>query len=87
MKLKVLKDGVLISPFVEEEKSTGGIIVQLEKKVKRAEGKVVSVGKDVKEIKKGDHVIYAKYSGNEIAQPDGKNFILVREIDVMAVVN
>ncbi len=86
MKLKVLKDGVLISPFFEEEKSASGIIVKLERKEKKADGKVITVGKDVKDVKKGDHVIYAKYAGNEVKQPDGKDFILVRENDIMAIV-
>ena len=75
MKIRPLQDRILVKRIEEEAKSKGGIIIPDTAKEKPSEGKVVSVGKgkvldDGKlhplEIKKGDRVLFNKYSGTEV---------------------
>lgn len=86
--LRVLNDNVLVKPYKEETKSTGGIIVSLDEKKKESRGTVVGVGSKVSElIKIKDEVIYAKYAGTELTTPDGIEYIVVKESDILAVIN
>ena len=92
MALKPLDDRVVIEQLEAEEKTAGGIVLPDTAKEKPQRGKVVAVGpgkmlKDGKRapmsLKKGDEVIYAKYSGSEI-EIDGKEYVIIRETDVLA---
>jgi chaperonin GroES len=96
LKLKPLADRVVIEPL-ESEASTspGGIIIPDTAKEKPQQGTVVAVGPGrttdegniVKmEVKKGDKVVYSKYSGTEFKQ-DGTEYLIVREADILAVVS
>ena len=78
----------------EEEKTKGGIIIPDTAKEKPAEGKVVSVGNgklgdDGKriplEIKKGDNILFGKYSGTEVTI-EGKEYLIMREDDILGVI-
>ena len=75
MKLRPLQDRILVQRVAEEEKTKGGIIIPDTAKEKPAEGKVTSVGKGKvdengkpipMEVKKGDRILFGKYSGTEI---------------------
>ncbi len=75
MKVRPLHDRILVRRVAEEEKTKGGIIIPDTAKEKPAEGEVIAVGGGkpndkgtvrALEVKKGDRVLFGKYSGNEI---------------------
>ena len=92
MKIRPLGDRVLVEPIEEKEQTIGGIIIPDAAKEKPMQGKVVAVGKkldkDGKEIafdvKVGDTVLLPKYGGTEV-KLDGKKLQLVREEDLLGV--
>ncbi len=93
MKIKPLQDRVLVER-VEEEETVGGIIIPDTAKEKPQKGKVIEVGpgrKDEKgklitlELQSGDVILFNKYAGTEI-KVEGKEYLLMREDDVMALV-
>ena len=92
MNIRPLGDRVLVEPIEEKEQKVGGIIIPDSAKEKPMQGKVIAVGKkldkDGKEIafdvKKGDTVLLPKYGGTEI-KLDGKKLQLVREEDLLGV--
>ncbi|MCM8761744.1 MAG: co-chaperone GroES [Candidatus Omnitrophica bacterium] len=94
MKLRPLGDRIVVEPLEAEEKTKGGIILPDTAKEKPQEGKVVAVGKGKTddsgklipmEVKVGDKVLYGKYAGTEITI-EGKEYMILREEDVLAVV-
>lgn len=90
MKLKVIDDKVLVQPDeMENEKSPGGIIIPDTAKEKPQKGTVVAVGtdEDLKEVvKKGDKVVFGKYTGDEI-EFEGKKYLVVQRSDILAIVS
>jgi len=94
--LKPLGDRVLIKPKVEEEKSKGGILLpDTISKEKPQAGEILAVGpggtnKEGKLVpmivKKGDKVIYAKYSGTDIKGDDDEDYLILSEKDILAIV-
>ena len=93
MKLKPLFDRVVLLPKEKEEKTKLGIILPTLSDDKSQIAKVVAVGegglpdgKDMEmKVKVGDTVLYAKYSGTEI-EIDGKKHIVVRQADILAII-
>jgi chaperonin GroES len=94
MKIRPLGDRILLKRIEEEDKSKGGIIIPDTAKEKPQEGKVVAVGKgrmldDGKlvplEIKKGDRVLFGKYSGTEV-KIEGEEHLIVKEDDILGVI-
>ena len=94
MALRPLYDRILVSRLESEEKTKGGIIIPDSAKEKPLEGKVVAVGNGkilddgkVRElaVKKGDKILFGKYSGTEI-KVDGEDLRILREDDVLAIV-
>jgi len=94
MKLRPLQDRILVKRVKEEEKTKGGIIIPDTAKEKPAEGKVTAVGNgklgdDGKrvplEIKKGDRILFGKYSGTEV-NVEGDEYLIMREDDVLGVI-
>ena len=94
MAIRPLQDRVLIKRVQEEEKTKGGIIIPDTAKEKPMEGKVIAVGngavqKDGSirklEVKKGDTVLFAKYSGSDIRM-DGEDHLILREEDILAII-
>ena len=93
MKIRPLQDRILVKRVDEESKTSGGIIIPDTAKEKPQEGKVVAVGPgktlesgklSEPNVKKGDRVLFSKYSGNEI-NVEGVEHIIIREDDVLAV--
>ena len=92
MKIRPLGDRVLVEPIEEKEQTVGGIIIPDSAKEKPMQGKVIAVGKktdkDGKEVpfdvKAGDTVLLPKYGGTEV-KLDGKKLQLVREEDLLGV--
>jgi chaperonin GroES len=94
MKIRPLHDRVIVKREEEEKKSQGGIIIPDTAAEKPIFGKVVAVGKgkilengDVRplDLKVGDKILFGKYSGTEVKM-DGDELVVMREEDVMAVV-
>lgn len=92
-KIKPLDDRVVIEPLEEADKTAGGIFLPETAKEKPQQGKVVAVGPGKMldsgkaadmSVKKGDVVIFAKYSGTEV-EVDGKELVIMRETDLLAV--
>ena len=93
MKIRPLQDRILVKRIEEEEKTRGGIIIPDTAKEKPTEGKVVAVGKgkvledgklQALEIKKGDRVLFNKYSGSEV-NIEGEEHLIIREDDVLGI--
>jgi chaperonin GroES len=93
MKVRPLQDRVLIRRVAEEEKTKGGIIIPDTAKEKPAEGEVIAVGNGKYDdkgtlrplnVKKGDRVLFGKYSGNEI-KIEGVDHLILREDDILGV--
>jgi len=94
MKLRPLQDRILVERVEEETETKGGIIIPDTAKEKPAEGKVSAVGngklgEDGKriplEIKKGDRILFGKYSGTEV-KIEGEEYLIMREDDVLGII-
>ncbi len=94
MKLRPLQDRILVQRVEEEQTTKGGIIIPDTAKEKPAEGKVVAVGNgkvgdDGKriplEVKKGDLILFGKYSGTEV-KIEGEEQLIMREEDVLGII-
>lgn len=92
--LKPLGNRVVVEPIEQEEVTAGGIVLPETAKEKPQRGKVLSVGpgdRDEKgnriplDVSQGDTVLFAKYSGTEI-KLDGKKLLILRESDLLAIV-
>jgi chaperonin GroES len=87
--IKPLADRVIIEPAKAEQKTAGGIIIPDTAKEKPQRGTVVAVGPGKKDepmtLTEGDVVLYGKYAGSEISI-EGKDYLIMRESDVVAVV-
>lgn len=100
LKLKPLHDRVAIEAIEQESKTSGGIIIPDNAKEKPVQGIIVAVGTGTKckcskcdavctgelEVKVGDKVMYGKWAGTEI-DFGGKKLIIMKESDIMAIVN
>ena len=93
MKIRPLQDRLVVKRLAEEEKSRGGIIIPDSAKEKPVEGEVVAVGNGkVSEegklrpldVKRGDRVLFGKYSGTEI-KLDGEEYLILREDEILGI--
>ncbi len=93
MKVRPLHDRIIVQRIDEGEQKVGGIIIPDTAKEKPQQGKIIAVGpgkvsdegkKIPMELKKGDVVLYGKYSGTEVTI-DGGEYLILRESDVLAV--
>jgi chaperonin GroES len=94
MKIRPLHDRILVKRLEEERTSAGGIIIPDTATEKPIQGKVVAVGKgkiledgSVRslDVKIGDKVLFGKYGGTEV-KVDGEELLVMREEDVMAII-
>ncbi len=83
MTLKPLKDRVVAFKEQPKEKTASGLLLPSDSKEKPAYAVVESVGPDVKEIKKGDKIIYKEYSGTNVKIND-KEYLILDEKDILA---
>jgi chaperonin GroES len=95
MKVRPLHDRILVERLEEKEVKRGGIIIPDTAKEKPQEGKVVAVGtgkvnddgkKVPLDVKVGDKILFGKYSGSEV-KIDDKEFLIMREEDVLAILD
>jgi chaperonin GroES len=95
MKIKPLADHILIEPIGQEEKTKSGILLpETAEKERPEQGKVIAVGPGRKttsgkiipiDVKVGDTVIFTKYGPTEI-EIDGKEYLIAREEDILAII-
>lgn len=93
MKIRPLQDRILVKRIDQEEKTKGGIIIPETAKEKPQEGQVVAVGKGkvgddgnvrALDVKKGDRVLFGKYSGSEVTL-EGEEHLILREEDILGI--
>jgi chaperonin GroES len=93
MKIRPLHDRVLVKRLDEVEKTAGGLFIPDTAKEKPIEAKVIAVGAGKRlddgklrapNVKPGDRVLFAKYSGTEV-KIDGEEHLIMREEDILAV--
>ena len=94
MKFRPLHDRVVVRRLEGEEKTKGGIIIPDTAKEKPQEGEIVAVGPGGRDeagkltpldVKKGDKVLFGKWSGTEV-KIDGQELLIMKESDIMGVV-
>ncbi|MCX7917996.1 MAG: co-chaperone GroES [bacterium] len=94
IKIKPLGDRILVKRIEEEEVKKGGIIIPDTAKEKPQQGEVIAVGpgrvddsgkKIPMELKKGDKILFGKYSGNEVKLGD-EEYLIMREEDVLGII-
>ena len=94
LSLKPLGDRVVVEPIEQEEITAGGIVLPETAKEKPKEGNILAIGPGGRDedgdyipmdVKVGDKVLYAKYGGTEF-KVDGKKLLILRESDLLAIV-
>ncbi|MDT8273751.1 MAG: co-chaperone GroES [Desulfomonilia bacterium] len=94
MKVRPLQDRVIVKRMEEDQKTKGGIIIPDTAKEKPQMGEVIAVGPGKKtdegkllplDVKKGDKILFSKYSGNDI-KIDGEELLIMREDDILGVI-
>jgi chaperonin GroES len=93
MKFRPLHDRVLVRPLEQDERSSGGIIIPDTAKEKPQQGEVIAVGPGGRneegkvtplDVKKGDRILFGKWSGTEVTI-DGDKLMIMKESDIMGV--
>ncbi|KAA0893409.1 co-chaperone GroES [Oryzomonas japonica] len=94
MSLRPLQDRILVKRVEEETRTAGGLFIPETAKEKPQRGEIVAAGNGKKtedgkvlplDVKVGDKVLFGKYSGTEI-KVDGEEFLIMREEDILAIV-
>lgn len=94
LNLKPLGSRVVVEPIEQEEITAGGIVLPETAKEKPQQGKILAVGpgdrdedgdRIAMDVKVGDKILFAKYSGTEI-KVDGKKLLILRESDILAII-
>ena len=85
MKIRPLKDRLILKRVREEDKTRGGIIIPEIAKEKPVEGEVIAIGEIFGEIEAGDRVIFGKYTGTEVTIDDVEH-LFMREDDIQCVI-
>ena len=83
--IKPLADYVVLQQEAAEAKTASGLYLPTQAQEKPKVAKVLAVGKDVKEVKTGDRIVYGGYSNTEIKQ-DGQDYIIIKEENIYAKV-
>jgi chaperonin GroES len=94
MKFRPLHDRIVVTRIEADDKTAGGIIIPDTAKEKPSEGEVIAVGPGGRDeagklipidLKKGDRVLFGKWSGNEV-KIDGVEYLIMKESDIMGVI-
>ncbi|MFA4995803.1 MAG: co-chaperone GroES [Patescibacteria group bacterium] len=91
MMFQPLGDRVLVQPVQKEETTKSGIIIPASAQEERAEGEIIALGSGIKEgkkyefsVKKGDKVLFGKYSGEEL-KIEGVEYKVMREEEILGI--
>ena len=94
-KVRPLGDRLIVEPLKQEEKTASGIILPETAKEKPQEGTVIAVGPGRRDedgdrvpmdVSEGDRVLYAKYAGTEVKLESDKKVLILKESDILAIV-
>ena len=85
MTLTPLADRIVAKAVEAEAKTASGILLTEQAREKTQLAEVVAIGKDVKEVKVGDKIVYSEYGPNRFKQGSDE-YLIVKEEDVLAVV-
>ena len=94
MKFRPLHDRIVVKRIDAEEKTAGGIIIPDTAKEKPMQGEVIAVGPGARDesgklvpldVKKGDKVLFGKWSGTEV-KIDGEDLLIMKESDILGVI-
>ena len=94
-KIQPLADRVVVKPLEETEQMRGGLYIPDTAKEKPQQGEIIAVGpgklsdegtRVEPDVKVGQKVLYGKYSGTEVSV-DGEEYLILRESDILAVIN
>ncbi len=94
MKFRPLHDRVLVRRVEEDTKTAGGIIIPDTAQEKPMEGEIISAGSGAKsedgtvtplDVKKGDRVLFGKWSGTEV-KVNGQDLLIMKESDIMGII-
>jgi chaperonin GroES len=95
MKVRPLHDRVVVKRVEEDTKTKGGIIIPETAQEKPMQGEIIAVGPGARDesgkiapldVKKGDRVLFGKWSGTEV-KIDGTEYLIMKESDIMGVLN
>lgn len=95
MSIRPLHDRVLLKRLEQEEKTSGGIIIPDSAQEKPSQGEIIAVGNGTRDdsgnvipldVQAGDIVLFGKWAGTEV-KIDGQDFIIMKESDIMGVLN
>jgi len=95
MNLKPLGDRLIVEPIEREEMTASGIVLPETAKEKPQEGKVLAVGPGQRDeegkripmdVKEGDRVLFAKYAGTEVKLETNRKVLVLKESDILAIV-
>jgi chaperonin GroES len=95
IKLKPLGDRLIVEPIEREEVTASGIVLPETAKEKPQEGEVLAVGPGPRDedgkripmdVKVGDRVLFAKYAGTEVKLETDRKVLVLRESDILAIV-
>jgi len=84
MKFKPLKDRCFVKYSEHEEKTAGGLYIPDAAKEKPQKGSVEAVGPEVKEVKKGDEILFDRYSGSKV-KLDDIEYLIIKEEDILGI--
>ena len=95
MKFKPLHDRVVVERLDSDEKTAGGIIIPDSAQEKPLQGNILAVGSGARDdsgkiqpldVKEGDTILFGKWSGTEV-KIDGKDLLIMKESDIMGIIN
>jgi chaperonin GroES len=95
MKIRPLQDRVIVRRIESEQKTAGGIIIPDTAQEKPQEGEIIAVGSGARDesgkvikldVKKGDRVLFGKWSGTEV-KVEGEDLLIMKESDIMGVLS
>jgi len=96
MNIKPLGDRVMVRVLEPESKSKGGILLPDTAQEKPQEAEVIAVGKgkmlesgqvQTPEVKAGDKILFGKYSGTQVTTKEGDEYLILREEDILAIID
>ena len=93
MKIRPLQDRVIVRRIESDQKTAGGIIIPDTAQEKPQEGEIIAVGSGARDesgkiikldVKKGDRVLFGKWSGTEV-KVEGEDLLIMKESDIMGI--
>lgn len=84
--MQALGDRVIVREVELPERSSGGVFLPHTAREEQSRGEVLSIGKGVRHLAVGDHVIYTKFDGDEYTDENGQPIVILREPEILTTV-